>query len=103
MHSVACNPRSSDGRVSRNARPIIITGASGTLGRALSRLCRSRGLAHHLLSRKQLDIASPLSVAAAIERYQPWAIVNAAGYVRVDDAQREPQLCMRENANGPAG
>jgi dTDP-4-dehydrorhamnose reductase len=34
-------------------------------------------------------------------RYKPWAIINAGGYVRVDDAEEEVERCMRENAGGP--
>jgi dTDP-4-dehydrorhamnose reductase len=41
-------------------------------------------------------------VNAAIERYRPWAIVNTAGYVRVDDAEVESEACMRENTLGPS-
>src|SRR5205823_1854885 len=36
------------------------------------------------------------------DSYRPWAVVNAAGYVRVDDAEREPEACFRANADGPA-
>jgi dTDP-4-dehydrorhamnose reductase len=83
-------------------RPLLITGASGTLGNAFARLCQVRGLSYHLLSRSEMDIADAGSVARAFERFEPWAVVNAAGYVRVDDAEREPELCMRENAEGAA-
>jgi dTDP-4-dehydrorhamnose reductase len=38
-------------------RKLIITGGSGTLGRALSRICDHRSLAHHLLNRADMDIA----------------------------------------------
>jgi dTDP-4-dehydrorhamnose reductase len=48
-----------------------------------------------------MDITDPASVEAAIVRYKPWAIINASGYVRVDDAEREFERCMRENAHGP--
>ena len=30
-------------------------------------------------------------------------MANTAGYVRVDDAEREAERCRRENADGPAG
>lgn len=83
------------------ARPILITGASGTLGRAVARLCDARGLSYQLLTRQQLDIADASSIEAALEEFEPWALVNAAGYVRVDDAEREPKLCFRENTSGP--
>lgn len=32
----------------------------------------------------------------------PWAVVNTAGYVRMDCAEHEPDLCRRENATGAA-
>ncbi|GMA14114.1 NAD-dependent epimerase/dehydratase family protein [Deinococcus metallilatus] len=84
----------------RAGRPLLITGATGTLGRALARACEQRGLPYHLLSRQDLDIADPRSAAAALGTYRPWAVVNAAGYVRVDDAEQDPRN-DRENATGP--
>ena len=89
-------------RSGESSRPILITGATGTLGQAFARICGKRGLAYHLLSRAQLDISDPASVAAALERYEPWAIINAAGYVRVDDAETDAATCRRENVTGPA-
>jgi dTDP-4-dehydrorhamnose reductase len=83
-------------------QPILITGATGTLGRAFSRICDERGLAPHRATRTELDIASEASVAAALDRHEPWLVVNAAGYVRVDDAERDRERCHRENALGPA-
>ena len=81
-------------------RPILITGATGTLGQALARICEVRGLSFTLLSRREMDIADASSVEKALAQHDPWAIVNAAGYVRVDDAEREPGKCMRENSAG---
>jgi dTDP-4-dehydrorhamnose reductase len=89
-------------REDRPARPIAIVGATGTLGRAFARLCGERGLAHVLLSRAELDVASPRSVESALERLRPWAVVNTAGYVRVDEAETEIERCLRENAIGAA-
>src|SRR5919198_771996 len=83
-------------------RPLLITGATGTLGRAVARLCELRGLPYVLLTRAELDIADRASVRSALEGIRPWAVVNAAGYVRVDDAEHEPRRCRRENADGPA-
>jgi dTDP-4-dehydrorhamnose reductase len=88
--------------LNRNSPPILITGATGTLGRAFARLCRERGLDYHLLSRRELDIADEGSIARVLAFYQPWAIVNTAGYVRVDDAEADPERCFRENTFGPA-
>jgi dTDP-4-dehydrorhamnose reductase len=84
------------------ARPVLITGATGTLGRAFARFCQRRGLAHRLLARQELDVADPESVTTGLRRHRPWAVVNAAGYVRVDRAENEAERCYRENALGPA-
>jgi dTDP-4-dehydrorhamnose reductase len=82
-------------------QPILISGATGTLGRAFARICERRNLAYHVLTRHEMDIADPASVEAAIVRYKPWAIINAGGYVRVDDAEADIERCMRENSHGP--
>lgn len=82
-------------------RPLAITGARGTLGQAFARLCEERGLRYHLLTRQEMDIADPVSVEHALDELKPWAVINAAGYVRVDDAEGEPDRCHRENALGP--
>jgi dTDP-4-dehydrorhamnose reductase len=89
-------------RTPEHARKLLITGANGTLGKALSRIAAVRGLDHVLLNRSELDIADPSSVRDALRRHQPWAVVNAAGYVRVADAERERDLCWRENVTGAA-
>ena len=83
-----------------SAAPILITGATGTLGRAFARLCQKRNLAYKLLSRQDMDIADPASVERTLARYKPWALINTSGYVRVDDAERESERCMRENTQG---
>ena len=70
--------------------PILIAGGTGTLGSALARACEMRGLRAVALGRDQLDIASPDSVLHALDQWRPWAVVNAAGYARVDDAERHP-------------
>ena len=82
-------------------RSLLITGATGTLGQAFARICNKRGLSYQLLRRDQLDIADHDSVVRAVEHYEPWAIINAAGYVRVDDAEDDAERCMRENVLGP--
>ena len=70
-----------------SAAPILITGASGTLGRAFARVCQKRNLAYKLLSRHDMDIADPASVERALSHHKPWAVINTCGYVRVDDAE----------------
>lgn len=102
--TVACaNARSSPIPASpRSSAPILITGGSGTLGQAFGRVCKERHLSHRLTTRAELDISSPSSVEAMLDAIRPWALINAAGYVRVDDAELEHERCDRENCVGPA-
>jgi dTDP-4-dehydrorhamnose reductase len=88
-------------RRTRSGRPLLITGATGTLGRAFGRICEERGLPYRLLTRGAMDICCPDSVARVLDETRPWAVVNTAGYVRVDDAEHEPDRCYRENSDGP--
>ena len=82
-------------------RPLLIIGKRGTLGNAFARICTHRCIPFHLLSRQDCDIACAISVLSAIEKYNPWGIINAAGFVRVDDAEAEFDACFRENTTGP--
>ncbi|MFN3387832.1 MAG: family 1 glycosylhydrolase [Allosphingosinicella sp.] len=82
-------------------RKLLITGATGTLGGAFARICEERGLPFCLTARAELDICDPATIAAAIRRHRPWAVINAAGFVRVADAAQEREACMAWNADGP--
>lgn len=84
-------------RAPRHPAPLLIVGASGTLGRAFGIICSVRDLAFRSLARAQLDIADAGAVEAAIREHRPWAVINAGGYVRVDEAQRQQERCHREN------
>jgi dTDP-4-dehydrorhamnose reductase len=88
-------------RTKSDARPLLIAGAAGRLGRALARACADRGIDCVALTRAELDCADRAAIVDAVERYRPWGIINAAGYVRVDDAESEPERCMRENTEAP--
>jgi dTDP-4-dehydrorhamnose reductase len=80
--------------------PILICGATGTLGRALAAACHHRNIAHVLTSREQLELGNRASVDASLDFIKPWLVINAAGWVRVDEAEDEPEACRRANASG---
>jgi dTDP-4-dehydrorhamnose reductase len=78
-------------------RPLLITGARGTLGRAFVLLAEERGLHAIARSRRDLDISDRDRVRAQLDAVRPWAVINAAGWVRVDDAELDVDACMRAN------
>ncbi|MBV9523766.1 MAG: sugar nucleotide-binding protein, partial [Alphaproteobacteria bacterium] len=79
------------------ARPLLIAGGGGALAEAIARCCAMRGLPYRLAARAELDLAAPDAVAAALARHRPWAIVNAAGFARVDRAELDRDGCWRDN------
>lgn len=80
--------------------PLLILGATGTLGQALAAECRARDIAHVLTGRGEIDLHDACTVERAIERHRPWGVANAAGWVRVDEAETEPDACHAANAAG---
>jgi dTDP-4-dehydrorhamnose reductase len=85
----------------RNSSPIIIIGKNGTLGKAIAKACEERNISYQLLSRQDCDIRNLLQVKQMIEQTRPWAVINAAGYVRVDDAENDADNCFSDNTSGP--
>jgi dTDP-4-dehydrorhamnose reductase len=99
--AVACLPRAQAAMTpGEHGPPIVITGATGTLGRALARECAARGLGHILTDRAMLPIEDRARVAQFLDLHRPWAVINAAGWVRVDDAELQPEACFRANSLG---
>jgi dTDP-4-dehydrorhamnose reductase len=82
------------------AAPLVVTGATGTLGQAVAHACELRGLPYALTTRAEVDIADSAAVFDVLDALRPWAVVNAAGYVRVDEAEHESERCRRENTVG---
>jgi dTDP-4-dehydrorhamnose reductase len=85
----------------RSQRPVLITGGAGRLARALAASFKMRGIPHRLLTRADLDICNAEAVEEMVSQLRPWAVINAAGYVRVDDAEKERERCHCENVLGP--
>jgi dTDP-4-dehydrorhamnose reductase len=89
--------------VSRRAggnQPLVITGATGTLGRALAAACDARGIPYILTHRHRLSLTRPETIERLLAEFKPWAVINAAGWVRVDEAEADPQQCLAVNCDG---
>jgi dTDP-4-dehydrorhamnose reductase len=48
-----------------------------------------------------MELSDAESVASILDLLRPWAVINAAGYVRVDDAELDSAACERDNVTGP--
>ncbi len=83
-------------------RPLVITGATGTLGHAFARLCAERGIPYRLLNRQESDITDVAAVERVLDALHPWALINAAGYACMHQAESDPETCRRVNTTGPA-
>jgi dTDP-4-dehydrorhamnose reductase len=81
--------------------PLLILGATGTLGQAFAGACRLRNIPYVVTSRQEMSLDDAASLAANLDRAKPWAVINATGWVRVDDAEMDPAGCRAANRDGP--
>lgn len=78
---------------------ILVTGATGQLGRALAPV-----LAGHEVrgaSSKDFDVADLAAVRAAVGAARPDLLINCAAYNAVDGAETDAETAFRINALGP--
>jgi dTDP-4-dehydrorhamnose reductase len=84
---------------------VLLFGRQGRIGSELQRSLAPLGelLAPDRDNREwPADLASPQALAATVRSLRPDVIVNAAAYTAVDQAEREPELACRINAEAPA-
>ncbi|NIE57915.1 MULTISPECIES: dTDP-4-dehydrorhamnose reductase [unclassified Burkholderia] len=79
---------------------ILITGSNGQVGFELQRALAPLGEVI-ALTRRDVDLADPASLVAALDRHQPDLIVNPAAYTAVDKAESEPEQARAVNAGAP--
>ena len=78
---------------------LLVTGASGQLGRQLQRAARTHDVTafdHH-----SLDITDLTAVRAALRACRPDVVINGAAYNLVDRAESAPEDAFAANALGP--
>lgn len=80
---------------------ILVTGASGQVGRSMLDLNGQDGHEIIGLTRQQFDLTKPEEFDRIVDQIEPDAIVNAAAYTAVDQAEDEPELAHQINAVAP--
>jgi dTDP-4-dehydrorhamnose reductase len=80
---------------------VLITGGSGQVGRALTRLSPPWADVVTLGS-AGCEVTDPRSVAAAFARYRPELVIHAAAMTDVDGCERDPERAWLVNRGGTA-
>jgi len=81
---------------------LLVIGASGQLGTALMRLAPPPGFVLQGLDRSQLDLAQTAEIAATVRALRPDAVINAAAYTAVDQAEDQQAEAFVLNRDAPA-
>jgi dTDP-4-dehydrorhamnose reductase len=79
---------------------IVIVGKTGQLPVELRRSLALLG-SIHVIGRPEFDLSQTESLRETIRRLCPAILVNGAAYTAVDQAESEPELAMRVNAEAP--
>jgi dTDP-4-dehydrorhamnose reductase len=83
------------------ARPILLLGAAGQVGSELRPRLAALGPVV-AVTRADADLEQPDALVQLVRRVAPAAVVNAAAFTAVDDAERDAARCRRINADAPA-
>ena len=79
---------------------ILITGADGQLGTELQKT-GPKNFELLALGRDQLDLGAAEPIADMISQFKPTAVINAAAYTAVDQAEEEPEVAEQINSLAP--
>jgi dTDP-4-dehydrorhamnose reductase len=79
---------------------VLVTGAAGLLGSAVTACFRRHDNEVHAADRAALDITDAAAVERFVSRLRPDAIVNCAAYNDVDAAEGDPPSALAVNALG---
>jgi dTDP-4-dehydrorhamnose reductase len=86
--------------MNRLALNIVVIGRDGQIAWELRR-CQSAIGSIVALGRPEIDLSRPDSIREMFRRLHPNVVINAAAYTAVDQAETEPDLVMKVNAEAP--
>jgi len=79
---------------------IVIVGRNGQLAWELRQVLAPLGLIS-TVGRPDLDLTDPDSMRKGVRQLQPDVLINASAYTAVDQAESEPEVAMKANAEAP--
>lgn len=77
---------------------ILLIGSSGTVGTAVEKVCKRKGIDCVGLTHDDVEITNFDAVKAAIEKNKPDAVINAVAIVGINQCELEPQRAFDVNA-----
>ena len=80
---------------------ILVAGAGGLVGRALTEHCLAQSDEVTALDHRSLDISDAQSVHRVIGDTRPDVVINCAAWTDVDACESDPDRAERANAHGP--
>lgn len=80
---------------------VLVTGAGGMVGRAVSEYCRSSGNIVFSYDHHGLDISDPDRVVQILQQDKPDAVINCAAWTDVDGCELDKERAFATNAAGP--
>ena len=79
---------------------LLITGATGMLGSALTEECERQQLNYVAMTRKDADLTEPERVRQFLYQHHPDVVLHCAAYTSVDLAESETERCYMVNVLG---
>lgn len=83
-------------------KAILVTGGGGQLGAELARVPLPAGWEAVVMDRSGLDLGDTAAIAAVVAGREWQAVINAAAFTKVDEAERDVVTAWRINALAPA-
>ena len=79
---------------------VLVTGAGGLVGRAVSEHCAAAGEQVTALDHQQLDITNASSVSVTMNDARPEVVINCSAWTDVDACENDPARAEQTNARG---
>lgn len=80
---------------------VLVTGAAGLVGRAVSEYCRASGDRVLSYDHRNLNITDRTLVRQTILHNEPDVVINCAAWTNVDGCEADPERAFAANAAGP--
>lgn len=90
-----------DKQPQNKSKIMILGGATGLLGQALTQAAEAAGHEVMTLGRKDFDLTDSKQLAAAIDGWQPDVVCNTIAYTQVDKAEEEEDEAVLINRTFP--